>query len=188
MMICGGNLAGKPIQSCLWWISRALPHFVTVFLTRFHVTLFNCPLVWVDGGTWFEGQTMRSELWRQHKDRPKAAPQLHQKRKEEVLGRAEGEEDEAAGIPQAGLGCRKVSFRRKEIPNPRKRDSHLILRISFCQVPFPSAGLCLNVRHQVLEKSCSPSSRDSTGTRRNTTIFVQNFGFVMRPSLKPHPG
>lgn len=25
------------------------------FLTRFHVTLFNCLLVWVDGGAWLKG-------------------------------------------------------------------------------------------------------------------------------------
>lgn len=53
------------------------PHFVTVFFfTWFGVAVFNYLLVWVDGGTWFKGQTMRSELWRQHKDHPKAPPQL----------------------------------------------------------------------------------------------------------------
>lgn len=106
----------------------------------FHVTLYNCLLVWVDGGPWFKGQTTRSELWGQHKDWPKAPPQLQQKKEEEVLGRAEGEEAEAAGIPQAGLGCRKVLCREKETPNPRKRDSHSIFRISFWQVPSASAG------------------------------------------------
>lgn len=57
-----------------------------------------------------------------------------------MVGRAEDGEAEAAGFPQAELGC------RKEIANPRRRDSLLIFRISFWQMPSPSAGLCLNAR------------------------------------------
>lgn len=140
---------------------------------------------------------MRSDLWRQREEREgwakgsSSALGISAPSKD---GRAEGEEAEAAGFPQAGLGCRKVSCRGKEIPNPRKREGRLIFRPSFCQTTSPSAGLCRGTR---LWKRAPPEAQQQKqrrdeekhgATRSELWVHYEaKSGTKSRPKSPPFP-